>query len=165
MIYIKILRTLLFIIPLMSFYGYGNMTDKNDLTEFVRSFVKNNIDLPADGKVEISVPAIDPRIQIKPCISSLKANIPENHNGRNVNVKIYCEDAEPWQIFLPVRVKQTIPVLVAANILAKGTVVDKMNTVIEYIGVNRIRGESINDVELVAGGRLKRRLFHLETFV
>lgn len=158
MIYVKILKTILIIIPLMSLNSFGNTTDKNNVVDFVKSFVKNNIELPLDGKVEISVPAIDPRINIKPCISALKANIPEKHNGRNVNVKIYCEDVAPWQLFIPVRINQEIPVLVTMNVLAKGTVINDINTRIEYINVNRIRGESVDKVELVTGGRLKRRL-------
>lgn len=158
MTYIKILSTLLFIIPLISFDSFGNSIDKNNVVNFVKVFVKNNIAIPVNGKVKISVQAIDPRINIKPCISTLKANIPEKHNGRNVNVKIYCEDDVPWQLFIPVRISQEIPVLVTTTILAKGTVIDNYNTVTEYININRIRGESIEKVELVAGGRLKRRL-------
>lgn len=158
MMYTKILRTLLFIIPLISFQNYGNTTDETSLVDFVKSVVKNNIDTPTDGKVEISVTAIDPRINIKPCISTLKANIPENHNGRNINVKIYCEDSTPWQLFIPVRISQEIPVLVTTNVLAKGSVVDASNTEIEFINVNNIRGESVDNLSPVAGGRLKRRL-------
>ena len=158
MIYIKILKIILLIIPLMSLNSFGNTTNKHNLVDFVERFVKNNIVSQSDGKVDISVSAIDPRIKIKPCISILKANIPEKHNGRNVNVKVYCEDAIPWQLFIPVRISQEIQVLVTTNILAKGTVIDNTNTVIEYININRIRGESIDNVELVTGGRLKRRL-------
>lgn len=158
MIYIKILPTLLFSISLMSFASLGNTTERDNLVNFVQTFVQNNIELPRDGKIEISVADIDPRINIKPCESKLKGNIPENHNGRNINVKIYCEDESPWQLFIPVRVNQTIPVLVTTHVLAKGTVIDQSNTTIDYINVNSVRRESVDDVKAVSGGRLKRRL-------
>lgn len=158
MVYLKILPVLFFIHLLTPFNSLAESMDKDKLIQFVKLFVMNNIDAPSDGKLEISLPDIDPRINIKPCESILKANIPENHNGRNVNVKVYCEDKTPWQLYIPVKVHQKIPVLITQNILAKGTVLDNTNTTVEYINVNRLRGESLDDVSEVSGGRLKRRL-------
>ena len=154
----KILPILLFIFPLISFHSAGNTIDKDNLVKFVELFVKNNIDTPRDGKLEISLPELDPRITIKPCEAPLQANIPENHNGRNLNVKIYCEGIVPWQMYIPVKISQEILVLVTQNVLAKGTVIDQSNTITEYTDVNSIRGETITNVAQISGGRLKRRL-------
>jgi len=158
MIYIKILLILTLNLSLTSFGSYAKAVDRDNLIEFVESFVRSKLETPRDGKIEISLPEIDPRINIKPCESVLKANIPENNNGRNVNVKVYCEDKTPWQIFIPVKVSQEILVLVTQNVLSRGTVIDETNTVTKYINVNRIRGETLDSVALVSGGRLKRRL-------
>lgn len=158
MIYIKILLILTLNFSLTSFGSYATAIDRDNLIEFVESFVRSKLETPRDGKIEISLPEIDPRINIKPCESVLKANIPENNNGRNVNVKVYCEDKTPWQIFIPVKVSQEILVLVTQNVLSKGTVIDETNTLTKYINVNRIRGETLDNVALVSGGRLKRRL-------
>ena len=158
MIYIKILIILTLTSSLASFNSLAKAIDKDHLIEFVESFVKANLEKPREGKIKISLQEIDPRINIKPCESVLKANIPENNNGRNVNVKVYCEDENYWQIFIPVRVSQEVLVLVTQNVLSRGTVIDNTNTMLEYINVNRIRGETVNNVALIAGGRLKRRL-------
>lgn len=158
MIYIKIFMFILVVSPIISFESYGNTMSKDELVDFVKSFVKSNIPVPAEGKLDITVPAIDPRINIKPCLSKLNANIPQNHNGRNVNVKIVCDDPSPWQIFVPVKVNTTIPVLVSNRVLAKGSVLDKTNTQIEYRPVNSLRGENTNTIDSLEGARLMRRL-------
>ncbi|WP_426358531.1 flagellar basal body P-ring formation chaperone FlgA [Pseudocolwellia sp. HL-MZ19] len=154
----KILPTLFFIFSLISFHSAGNTIDKDNLVKFVELFVKNNIDSPRDGKLEISLPELDPRLTIKPCEAPLQANIPENHNGRNINVKIYCEDEIPWQMYIPVKISQEILVLVTQNVLAKGTVINQSNTITEYTDINSVRGETITNVAQITGGRLKRRL-------
>ncbi len=158
MIYIKLFMIILFTQPIVSFYCLGNTSEQNKLIDFVKSEIKNNIDIPLNGKLDITVSALDPRINIKPCLSKLNANIPENHKGRNVNVKIVCNDPTPWKIYIPVKINRTIPVLVATSVLVKGSVIDRLNTKIEYRNENSMRGENVSDVESVAGGRLKRRL-------
>jgi flagella basal body P-ring formation protein FlgA len=158
MIYTKLFVIILLAQSILVFDCLASDNPQNAIVDFVKSFVKANIALPVDGRLEISVPAIDPRINIKPCLSKLNANIPENHNGRNVNVKIVCNDPTPWQLYIPVKVSQTIPVLVATTVLVKGTVIDESNTIVEYRRINSIRGENLSNIASVAGGRLKRRL-------
>lgn len=152
-----LLRVLVIFSPLLSFIAVGQTLNNAELVSFVKAFVKDNIHLPAQGRVAITVPSIDPRITIKPC-DFLQAKMPDKKKGSNLNVKVYCEGNNPWKIYLPVKVNQQIPILVTQNILAKGTVIDHTNTVVEFIDANRIRGESINNVQSIAGGRLKRRL-------
>lgn len=149
---------IIFVAPVLSFECYGNTMNKNELVDFVKSVVKSNVDIPSEGKLEISVPAIDPRIHIKPCLSKLNANIPENHNGRNVNVKIVCDDPTPWQLYIPVKVNTTIPVLVSTKVLAKGSIIDKTNTEVAYRTTYSLRGENVDNVDSVSGGRLMRRV-------
>jgi len=156
--YIKLSLFILVVIPLLSVECFGNTSNKNELIELVKSFVKSNIAVPSKGRIEISVPAIDPRINIKACLSKLILNIPENHNGRNVNVKIVCQDKAPWQLYIPVKVNTTIPVLVSTQVLAKGSIINETNTQVEYKTTISLRGENISDVGGISGGRLMRRL-------
>ena len=158
MIYIKLFIIILFIQPIVSFYSSANTPEHNNLINFVKSEITKNIDTPINGKLEIKVASLDPRIKIKPCLSKLNANIPENHKGRNVNVKIVCKDPIPWKIYIPVKINRTIPVLVATKVLVKGSVINRLNTTIEYRNENSMRGENVSDITKVAGGRLKRRL-------
>jgi flagella basal body P-ring formation protein FlgA len=142
----------------LSTLAFGQTMNREQLQDFVGQFIENNISLPTQGKMTVSVSSIDPRIIIKPCISSLVANIPQNHNGRNVNVKINCNDPTPWYLFIPARIQMVVPVVVAKSIISKGSRVDESNVIIEYRETRRIRGETLADTTIVIGTRAKRKL-------
>lgn len=142
----------------LSSLAFGQTMNREQLQDFVVQFLENNISLPTQGKMTVSVSSIDPRIIIKPCLSSLVANIPQNHNGRNVNVKINCNDPTPWYLFIPARIQMVVPVVVAKSIISKGSRVDESNVIIEYRDTRRIRGETLDDTTIVIGTRTKRKL-------
>lgn len=130
----------------------------NEIEEFAQTFLEENLITPKEGKVVIDVATLDPRIIIKTCQIPLIANIPENHNGRNINIKISCEDTEPWSIYLPAKVEITLPVLVAKNTILKGTLLNNENIAIQYIATNKIRGEKLKDKNIVLGARATKRI-------
>ncbi|MFT5297117.1 MAG: flagella basal body P-ring formation protein FlgA [Colwellia sp.] len=142
----------------LSDLAFGQTMNREQLQDFVGQFLENNISLPTQGKMTVYVSSIDPRIIIKPCLSSLVANIPQNHNGRNVNVKINCNDPTPWYLFIPARIQMVVPVVVAKSIINKGSRVDESNVIIEYRETRRIRGETLDDITIVTGTRAKRKL-------
>ncbi|TWX54149.1 flagellar basal body P-ring formation chaperone FlgA [Colwellia hornerae] len=137
---------------------FAQTMDREQLQDFVTQFIKNNTPLPTRGKINVSVSTLDPRIIIKPCLTPLIANIPENHNGRNVNVKINCDDPSSWYLYIPAKIKVVVPVVVAKSIISKGSRLDKSNVTVEYRDSRRIRGESLNDTKIVIGTKAKRRL-------
>jgi flagella basal body P-ring formation protein FlgA len=132
--------------------------DRDYLQNFVKTALENSITAPEQGKLIVEVSKLDPRISFKPCLTSLTANIPEKHNGRNVNVKIVCADDNPWQIFIPARIQIITPILVARSRLAKGSIVDESTIEIVYRDSAQIRSGSLNDVNIVKGARLKRNV-------
>ena len=142
----------------LSSLAHGQTLDREQLQDFVKLFLEENLATPAQGKMTIKVFSIDPRIILKPCLSPLVANIPENHNGRNVNIKINCNDSTPWHLFIPTRIQIVVPVVVANSIISKGSRVDEANTAIEFRDTRRIRGEIHDDIKTVIGTRAKRRL-------
>jgi len=132
--------------------------DRAYIENFAKTYIEDNITVPSKGKVEINVSTIDPRIAIKPCLSPLQANIPENHNGRNLNLKIYCADSTSWQLYVPVRINTMLPIVVASTPIAKGTVLDNSNLTVEYKDKHKLRGEVIDSPNLIAGARAKRKI-------
>lgn len=141
---------------------FNSISAKEYTREDIKLFAKNYVakHLPASqGSKRVITPAdIDPRIQINSCSVPLQANIPENYSTRNVNVKIYCESSTPWNIFLPVRVTEEVPVLVSSVKIAKGTVLDKSNVTIEWRPIHQTRGEVIREPTVAYGARSKRSL-------
>jgi flagella basal body P-ring formation protein FlgA len=132
--------------------------DRDYLYNFIKSYVENNISVPAQGKLKVEVSKIDPRISLQSCLSTLTANIPENHNGRNVNVKIICPDEDPWQLFIPVRIQTIIPVLVTRMRINKGTLLNNTNIEIIFKDSGKIRGTVLTNPKIVTGARTKRNL-------
>jgi flagellar basal body P-ring formation protein FlgA len=132
--------------------------DREYLYNFIKSYVENHLNVPAQGKLKIEVAEIDPRITLQPCLSPLTANIPEKHNGRNVNVKIVCPDEKPWQLFIPVRIQTVIPVLVTRMRINKGALLDNTNVEVIFKDSSQIRGTVLTDPNAVTGARTKRNL-------
>ena len=132
--------------------------DREYLYNFIKTYVEDNISVPAEGKLNIEVSEIDPRISLQPCLSPLKANIHEKHNGRNVNVKIVCPDEKSWQFYVPVRIQTIVPVLVTSIRVNKGTVLDNSNLEVIFKDSSQIRGSILTDPNAVTGARTKRNL-------
>ncbi len=132
--------------------------DAEYITKLAKTYVEEHTEQPRHGKIVVTPAAIDPRINIKPCSVPLSANIPQNYSSRNLNVKISCESSTPWQLFIPVQVETTIPVLVAKTKIAKGSTLNEQNLAIEWRNLYRIRGEILNDIDQIKGARSKRTL-------
>jgi flagella basal body P-ring formation protein FlgA len=132
--------------------------DSEYIRQFAKAFIENNVPIPAKGKLVVTPASIDPRIKIKSCSTPLQANIPEKTTGRNVNLKISCVSSTPWQFFLPVKVITSIPVVVAATRLSKGSVIDRSNVVVELKDIYKIRGETLDKIEDIIGARSKRSM-------
>ena len=132
--------------------------DRDYLNNFIKSYVEKHIAVPAQGKLLIEVSPIDPRISLQACLSPITANIPEKHNGRNVNVKIVCADAKPWHLFVPVKIQTIVPVLVTRIRVTKGTLLDDSNMEVVFKDRAKIRGVILTDTDIVSGARTKRNL-------
>jgi len=158
MIYMKIFIILMLTVFVTPTRVKAITFDQDYLTSFVKAFVEKNIVPPTEGRMEVKVANIDPRIKIQPCHSPLQANIPENHNGRNVNIKIHCEDSASWKMFIPVKIRITIPVLVAISTINKGTTLDDSNIAVRFKNQSNVRGEVFTDSNIIMGAKSKRTI-------
>jgi len=116
------------------------------LENLAKTFVQKQIPFPKNGLMKVQVVNIDPRIKITTCNQPLQLNIPENHNSRNINVKISCLDQTPWKIFIPTKVTITVPVVVAKQYIAKGSVLNNGNLDVVFKDNLKIRGEFYSDL-------------------
>lgn len=139
-------------------YVFAAQYDSDYIENLAKSFVEQNLPNTDNYKREISVTKLDPRIVIKPCQNPLTANIPEKRSSRNVNVKISCSDSTPWQLYLPVRVKTLVKVLVTTMAINKGSVLDSSNTSVVYKGEQTLRGEYIATSDGIWGAKAKRNI-------
>lgn len=131
---------------------------REEIEQISKNYVEQNYVTKSEGKLNVSVAQLDPRIIIKPCEIPLKANIPEKSTGRNVNVKISCEDSTPWKMYLTAKVSITYPVLVATKTIPKGSRLTEDNVALKFLPEHKIRGEKLNDFEPFNGAKVKRRI-------
>ena len=158
--------TFLLVIHILLFFTLSHLhaVSKNFTTKDIESLSKEHVEhvyLSVENdeqKISISEPKLAPRIHINECDTDLAVNILENHNSRNINVKISCQLPSAWQIYLPFKINKRLPVLVAVSNLNKGTTLDKDNTRINFVNVHKIRGETLSNNKSIIGAKLKRNI-------
>jgi len=155
---IKVFFSMTYFIILFPLVSSATTWDSAYIESFAKTFLESKIQPPAGGKISFKVADIDPRIRIKPCQVPLKANIPENTNRRNVNVKITCEDSTSWQMYLPAKITRTFKVVVATSTIEKGDILTRNNIGIKFIAKNKIRGEKLTDINSVIGSKAEKRI-------
>ena len=140
------------------FYVNGNELSSNYIEQFATAFLTEQYPSSDEEKVLISVSRLDPRIAIKSCKVPLKANIPEKTGARNVNIKISCDDNTPWKVYISAKVQITKAVLVAISTISKGDTLDEGNVALNYLPINQLRGNKLDDPTLVFGAKAKKRI-------
>jgi flagella basal body P-ring formation protein FlgA len=157
----KIMKTFLsslFFITLSPVVSSATTWDNAYIKAFVQKSLESELSPPLGGKISFDVTDIDPRIIIKPCQVPIKANIPENTDRRNINVKLICEDSTPWYLYIPTKIERTFAVVVTTSTIEKGEILTTENIAIDYVAKNRIRGERLTDINAVLGSKAEKRI-------
>jgi flagella basal body P-ring formation protein FlgA len=136
----------------------ANELGSNYIEQFATAFLTEQFPSSDEEKVLISVSSLDPRIEIKSCEVPLNANIPEKTGARNVNIKISCDDNTPWKIYISAKVQITKAVLVAISTISKGDTLDEGNVALNFLPINQLRGNKLDDPTLVFGAKAKKRI-------
>lgn len=144
---------------LLPFKAMGQtFLDHDYISAFAHNAIQSQLTPPQEGTLDINISDLDPRVQIQPCNVPLEANIPENHNGRNVNIEINCPESEGWRLFLTARIKTTIPVIVATSNIQKGSILDQSNLKLTQRDITRIRGEVYQNISELIGAKSTRTI-------
>jgi flagella basal body P-ring formation protein FlgA len=102
---------------------------------------------------------IDSRLMLADCEAALTTSLKSGSalSGR-ATVQVECEGERPWRIFVPVQVKVTDTVVVAAKTLASGHILTPDDVLVEARDVTRLRNGYIARPDELLGKRLKRQL-------
>jgi flagella basal body P-ring formation protein FlgA len=155
---IQFFLSLLYFLVLFPTISSATSWDSTYIESFVQKHLENIIPAPSGGRISFSVTEIDPRIIIKPCQAPIKANIPENTNRRNINIKITCDDPAPWYLYIPAKIERTYAVVVTTRTIEKGEMLTTKNVAIDYVANNRIRGERLSDMHSILGSKAEKRI-------
>ncbi len=79
---------------------------------------------PAQGRQEIVVGKLDPRLRLAACHRALSVFPPPgSHLRGNTTIGVSCENNKPWKLYVPVSIRVYKPVLAANRFLPRGAVI------------------------------------------
>ena len=109
------------------------------------------------GRYEIQVSQLDPRLRMPMCDKELTATLesPAQPIGR-VTVKVRCEGAAPWTVFVPAQVKLFRDVVVVARPLKRTGIIGYDDVVLRERDISLISQGYLTSVDQAVGQKLTR---------
>lgn len=116
-------------------------------------------------KTNISVNALDSRLQLRSCVKSLTITLNDpQYNGGNQTALVRCDDEAPWSIYIPLQIALFYEYPVASRNMARGDVVsagDIQTTLVNSTGQRQGQIDSAVDI---IGKSLRRPIRQGEVF-
>ncbi|MDO4237601.1 MULTISPECIES: flagellar basal body P-ring formation chaperone FlgA [Pseudomonas] len=109
------------------------------------------------GRYEIQVKQLDPRLRMPMCDKELTATLesPAQPIGR-VTVKVRCEGASPWTVFVPAQVKLFRDVVVVARPLKRTGIIGDDDVALRERDISLINQGYLTSLDQAIGQRLTR---------
>jgi flagella basal body P-ring formation protein FlgA len=109
------------------------------------------------GRYEIQVNQLDPRLRMPMCDKELTATLesPAKPLGR-VTVKVRCEGASPWTVFVPAQVRLFRDVVTSARPLRRAGIVEPEDVILRERDISLINQGYLTSVDQAIGQRLTR---------
>jgi len=102
---------------------------------------------------------LDSRLRLRQCSTPLEGFLPAG--GRTlgkITVGVRCTDSKPWSLFVPIQVSVFRDVVVAAELLARGSDLTSADVRIASVDLAELPHGYITDISDATGQILKRRL-------
>lgn len=112
-----------------------------------------------ENNVEIEVSNLDARLKLTKCSQPIDSSVavPRAY-GNNLTVKLACNGAQRWTIYVPARIHVYADIAVANRNLQRGDILDQSD--VKFVRMNTSAGGSghIEDPQRLLGKELKRPL-------
>jgi len=110
-----------------------------------------------EGRYEIQVNQLDPRLRMPMCDKELTATLesPAKPLGR-VTVKVRCEGASPWTVFVPAQVRLFRDVVTTTRPLRRAGIVEPEDVALRERDISLISQGYLTSVDQAIGQRLTR---------
>lgn len=93
-------------------------------SERIRAVAHDYAQQFAGAGTQIETTALDQRLRLPACAQSPTAFMPQGNNGRGaITVGVRCDGPVAWSLYVPVRISQTLQVLVLTRSLGRGEVI------------------------------------------
>eukprot|EP01030_Chromulinospumella_sphaerica_P007412 gene7412-7253_t len=109
------------------------------------------------GRYEIQVNPLDPRLRMPTCDKELTATLesPAKPLGR-VTVKVRCEGASPWTVFVPAQVRLFREVVTTTRPLRRAGVIESQDVMLRERDISLLNQGYLTAVDQAVGQRLTR---------
>ncbi|MGY4639421.1 flagellar basal body P-ring formation chaperone FlgA [Pseudomonas sp. TE24901] len=109
------------------------------------------------GRYEIQVNQLDPRLRMPACDKELTATLesPAQPIGR-VTVKVRCEGASPWTVFVPAQVKLFRDVVVVTRPLKRTGIIGDQDVALRERDISLINQGYLTSLDQAIGQKLTR---------
>ncbi len=92
--------------------------------ERIRTIAHDYAQQMAGAGTQVEATSLDERLRLPACAKAPSAFMPQGNNGRGaVTVGVRCEGPVAWSLYVPVRISQTMQVLVLNRSLNRGEVI------------------------------------------
>lgn len=109
------------------------------------------------GRYEIEVKQLDPRLRLPMCDKELTATLesPAKPIGR-VTVRVRCDGASPWTVFVPAQVRLFREVVTSTRPLKRAGIIEPGDVMLRERDISLINQGYLTDVEQAIGQKLVR---------
>ena len=115
--------------------------------------------LAVPGPADVAADSPDPRLRLIKCSQPLTATVPSNGvPSARLTADVRCSGAQPWRVYLPVRVTSTQSVVVASRALARDTVLAPGDVRLANSTAGSSPPGSLHAADLAVGRVLRRPL-------
>lgn len=112
-----------------------------------------------DGRIDIQIANLDPRLQIPVCPAPLETEVrSQNPNGGRVTVRITCTGEAPWTRHIAATVDIYRDVIVARSALSRGARLAAADLSTEERNISQLRGRVYSNATELLGMELQRSL-------
>jgi flagella basal body P-ring formation protein FlgA len=134
-----------------------NQYTSKQITAKAVAYVQELFPQPQLGELSFQAVPLDRRIKIKPCADELKMTIPGSATlNKRTTVQVSCQSLKHWNIYVQVKVKKMIPMVVARGNLAPGTLITHSNVSVILKDASQVRGRSLTDPAPLFGAKTSR---------
>lgn len=109
-----------------------------------------------EGRYEIQVNPLDPRMHMPMCDKELTATLESPKPLGRVTVKVRCEGAAPWTVFVPAQVRLFRDVVTTARPLRRAAIVEPGDVVLRERDISLISQGYLTSLDQAIGQRLTR---------
>ncbi|WP_339548024.1 flagellar basal body P-ring formation chaperone FlgA [Pseudomonas sp. RA_35y_Pfl2_P32] len=110
-----------------------------------------------EGRYEIEVKQLDPRLRLPTCDKELTASLesPAKPVGR-VTVKVRCDGASPWTVFVPAQVRLFREVVTSTRPLKRAGIIEPADVILRERDISLINQGYLTSVDQAIGQKIVR---------